>query len=157
MNDLDLLIEQTELFTRLAQYGDRQTFLQTLGETWHDVACRNGDAPQSECPNSNLPEDKITATSPSPNKPASGQPSAYNPEIINVQNYLNQDLGIQLKPDGNFGRKTMTALLQWARKNNLNFPVQQLLDMAKVKAAGESFGKQLANKPSPALQQTQRV
>jgi hypothetical protein len=162
MKNLDMLLRKVELFERLAVYGDRKSFLQALAQdnTWSDIARQEGDLPEdhsipapSETKPSNIPE--ITV----PGKPAttSAGPSISPASLYAVQNYINKDMINDLppiKPDGIWGTETAKRVLEWGKKNNLNFGIQQLLDMAKARSTGAGIANQI--NPGSNLEQSKK-
>jgi hypothetical protein len=160
MKKLDALLRKVESFERLAVYGDRKSFLQALSqqaETWSDVARQEGDLPESHsipAPSAEKPSDvpEVSVDSlPKATPATSAGPSISPQDLFKVQNYLNKDMVNDwppVTPDYKWGPETAKMLLQWGKKNKLNFGVQQLLDLAKSKALGAERANKIQTGPN---------
>ena len=157
MKNLDALLRKVESFERLAVYGNRKSFLQALSqqaETWSDVARQEGDLPESHsipAPSAEKPSDVPEVSVDSLPKAAPAGPSIDPQNLLNIQNYLNKSMLSKwppVTPDGKWGPETAKMLLQWGKDNNLNFGIQQLLDLAKSKALGDERANKIQTGPN---------
>jgi hypothetical protein len=168
MKKIDALLKKVELFERLAVYGDRKSFLQALAQqptNWSDVARQEGDLkedhsipPPRPIPEVNVEDLKssiptVPVESLPVAKPAApAGPSITPAALMDVQKYLNQMIPYsEIAEDGKWGPQTAKLLLEWAKKNNYNVGIQQLVDMAKSQSAGADARKQLSDVPTPNL------
>lgn len=145
MKKFDELFKKVELFERLAVYGDRKSFLQALAQdatTWEEEARREGDVPETHeipPPSPEVPAAPVAAP-PAPVAPAAGL-SVDPTQLEKIQNYLNKamlDKWPPVQPDGKWGPETAKMVSQWAKANNLNFGMQQLVDILKNRAMGNA-------------------
>jgi hypothetical protein len=151
MKNLKALLKKVDLFERLAIYGDRTSFLQTIAQTWEDEARREGDLPEEHTIPApppepmQMPEDHITAKPPLPTTPFG--PSIDPSDLRNVQSYLNDHIpgstSAPLVLDGKWGPLTAAKTLEWAKQNNLNLSLQQLVDILKGKSMSQSMADQI--------------
>jgi hypothetical protein len=120
MKKLDSLLKKAAFFEKLANYGDRKSFLKALAQ-YSAAPPLTSDPSHPAFSDPSHPELDPVANLPSSNKPAV-QSAPFNPEVKKIQERLNQialkqlpAVRLNLKEDGKFGPETRKAV-DWFKK-----------------------------------------
>jgi len=150
MKKIDALLKKVEVFEKLAVYGDRKAFLQTLAQEVQTFPADSGQginapyvpgtepsvstqAPEVAAPTDNtmyMPQDQIKGH----------RPAQYDPRVHAVQNFINNQLvpaGVisPIEEDGKWGPETAKALKTWGEKNKMSgVPLTAVFTAAQLQA-----------------------
>jgi hypothetical protein len=156
------------MFERLAIYGNRSSFIKSLGQATNtfdpygydtkpspsiDNDVENIPPPSPEtatAPVVNRPKETIPTVPVESLKPVSTGPSIDPTSLEGIQLYLNKAMPQlpSLVPDGKWGPLTAKMLIEWGKARKLNLTIQQLLDLAKTKSMADDVSNQIHTGPN---------